>query len=159
MSGELTLERSGWPRLAATVAAVCALDAALMVFLLPHLHLTGMAQAVVCALTAYLLFRLLYPAISALLPGGQQSVSWSVTATELRLGGQTVDRDAIKMVHCWPGRDALGNRRSGYTVNIETAGKNFLLRSAAEGQDAEKSAAQLRALVSALGYGRQWPEE
>ncbi len=159
MSGELTLEKSGWPRLAATVAAVCALDAALMVFLLPHLHLTGMAQAVVCALTAYLLFRLLYPAISALLPGGQQSVSWSVTATELRLGGQTVDRDTIKMVHCWPGRDALGNRRSGYTVNIETAGKNFLLRSAAEGQDAEKSAAQLRALVSALGYGRQWPEE
>lgn len=159
MSGELTLEKSGWPRMAATVAAVCALDAALMVFLLPHLHLTGMAQAVVCALTAYLLFRLLYPAISALLPGGQQSVSWSVTATELRLGGQTVDRDAIKMVHCWPGRDALGNRRSGYTVNIETAGKNFLLRSAAEGQDAEKSAAQLRALVSALGYGRQWPEE
>ena len=159
MSGELTLEKSGWPRLAATVAAVCALDAALMVFLLPHLHLTGMAQAVVCALTAYLLFRLLYPAISALLPGGQQSVSWSVTATELRLGGQTVDRDAIKMVHCWPGRDALGNRRSGYTVNIETAGKNFLLRSAAEGQDAEKSAAQLRALVSALGYGRQWPGE
>ena len=159
MSGELTLEKSGWPRLAATVAAVCALDAARMVFLLPHLHLTGMAQAVVCALTAYLLFRLLYPAISALLPGGQQSVSWSVTATELRLGGQTVDRDAIKMVHCWPGRDALGNRRSGYTVNIETAGKNFLLRSAAEGQDAEKSAAQLRALVSALGYGRQWPEE
>ena len=67
-----------------------------------------MAQAVVCALTAYLLFRLLYPAISALLPGGQQSVSWSVTATELRLGGQTVDRDTIKMVHCWPGRDALG---------------------------------------------------
>lgn len=159
MSGELTLEKSGWPRLAATVAAVCALDAALMVFLLPHLHLTGMAQAVVCALTAYLLFRLLYPAISALLPGGQQSVSWSVTATELRLGGRTVDRDTIKMVHCWPGRDALGNRRSGYTVNIETAGKNFLLRSAAEGQDAEKSAAQLRALVSALGYGRQWPEE
>ena len=159
MSGELTLEKSGWPRLAATVAAVCALDAALMGFLLPHLHLTGMAQAVVCALTAYLLFRLLYPAISALLPGGQQSVSWSVTATELRLGGQTVDRDTIKMVHCWPGRDALGNRRSGYTVNIETAGKNFLLRSAAEGQDAEKSAAQLRALVSALGYGRQWPEE
>lgn len=159
MSGELTLEKSGWPRLAATVAAVCALDAALMVFLLPHLHLTGMAQAVVCALTAYLLFRLLHPAISALLPGGQQSVSWSVTATELRLGGQTVDRDTIKMVHCWPGRDALGNRRSGYTVNIETAGKNFLLRSAAEGQDAEKSAAQLRALVSALGYGRQWPEE
>ena len=159
MSGELTLEKSGWPRLAATVAAVCALDAARMVFLLPHLHLTGMAQAVVCALTAYLLFRLLYPAISALLPGGQQSVSWSVTATELRGGGQTVDRDAIKMVHCWPGRDALGNRRSGYTVNIETAGKNFLLRSAAEGQDAEKSAAQLRALVSALGYGRQWPEE
>ena len=159
MSGELILEKSGWPRLAATVAAVCALDAALMVFLLPHLHLTGMAQAVVCALTAYLLFRLLYPAISALLPGGQQSVSWSVTATELRLGGQTVDRDTIKMVHCWPGRDALGNRRSGYTVNIETAGKNFLLRSAAEGQDAEKSAAQLRALVSALGYGRQWPEE
>lgn len=159
MSGELTLEKSGWPRLAATVAAVCALDAALMVFLLPHLHLTGMAQAVVCALTAYLLFRLLYPAISALLPGGQQSVSWSVTATELRLGGQTVDRDTIKMVHCWPGRDALGNRRSGYTVNIETAGENFLLRSAAEGQDAEKSAAQLRALVSALGYSRQWPEE
>ena len=57
MSGELTLERSGWPRLAATVAAVCLLDGALMVFLLPRLHLTGMAQAVVCALTAYLLFR------------------------------------------------------------------------------------------------------
>ena len=57
MSGELTLERSGWPRVAVTVAAVCVVDAALMVFLLPHLHLTGMAQAVVCALTAYLLVR------------------------------------------------------------------------------------------------------
>ena len=159
MSGELTLERSGWPRLAATVAAVCLLDGALMVFLLPHLHLPGMAQAVVCALTAYLLFRLLYPAISALLPGGTQAVSWSVTATELRLGGDTVARDTIKMVPCWPGRDALGNRRSGYTVNIETAGKNFLLHSLAEGQDAEKSASELRALVSALGYSRQWPEE
>ena len=104
MSGELTLERSGWPRLAATVAAVCLLDGALMVFLLPRLHLTGMAQAVVCALTAYLLFRLLYPAISALLPGGTQSVSWSVTATELRLGGDTVDRDTIKMVLAGAGR-------------------------------------------------------
>lgn len=159
MSGELTMEKGGWPRLAVSVAAVCAVDGALMVLILPRLHLTGMAQAVVCALTAYLLFRLLYPAFSALLPGGMQTVSWSVTATELHLGGETVDRDAIKMVHCWPGRDALGNRRGGYTVNIETAGKNFLLRSAAEGQEAEKSAAQLRALVSALGYGRQWPEE
>lgn len=108
MSGELTLERSGWPRVAVTVAAVCVVDAALMVFLLPHLHLTGMAQAVVCALTAYLLFRLLYPALEGLLPGGKRTVSWSVTATELRLGGDTVDRSRIKMVHCWPGRDALG---------------------------------------------------
>ena len=159
MSGELTLEKSGWPRVAVTVAVVCVVDAALMVFLLPHLHLTGMAQAVVCALTAYLLFRLLYPALEGLLPGGKRTVSWSVTATELRLGGDTVDRDTIKMVHCWPGRDALGNRRGGYTVNIETTGKNFLLRSAAEGQDADVSARQLRALVVALGYGRQWPEE
>lgn len=159
MSGELTLEKSGWLRVAVTVAVVCVVDAALMVFLLPHLHLTGMAQAVVCALTAYLLFRLLYPALEGLLPGGKRTVSWSVTATELRLGSQTVDRDTIKMVHCWPGRDALGNRRGGYTVNIETTGKNLLLRSAAEGQDADVSARQLRALVVALGYGRQWPEE
>ena len=45
------------------------------------------------------------------------------------------------------------------SVYIETEGKNQVLRSLKEGEDVERSARQLRALVIALGYQSRWPEE
>ncbi|WP_295586120.1 hypothetical protein [uncultured Oscillibacter sp.] len=159
MSGELILEKSDWRRVLAAVVGVCVLDGALMIFFLPRLHMTGMTLAVVAALTAYVLFRLLYPALEGMLPGGKETVKWNLTADTLHLGGTAIDRSTIKMVHCWPNRDALGNRGNGITVNIETTGKNQLLRSVRDGVDADPSARQLRALVTALGYGSRWPAE
>ena len=43
-------------------------------------------------------------------------------------------------------------------MNIETTGKNQLLRSLTEGEEVDHSVRQLRALVVALGYGAQWQE-
>ena len=64
---------------------------------------------------------------------------------------------SIKNVYCWPNRDALGVTNPGWTVNIKTTGKNLLLRSLREGEEAERSALRLRALVVALGYEDNWP--
>ena len=52
-----------------------------------------------------------------------------------------------------------GAHRGGLDVNIDTQGKNQVLRSLKEGEDVERSARQLRALVIALGYQSRWPEE
>ena len=76
----------------------------------------------------------------------------------LVLGEVSIPRESIKMVHCWPNRDSLGFSTPGWTVNIETDGKNQVLRTLTEGSPAETSAALLRELVVALGYGRNWPE-
>ena len=54
--------------------------------------------------------------------------------------------------------DTAGSRTVTWTVKIETDGKNELLRSLTDGSPAEPSAALLRELVVALGYGRSWPE-
>ena len=61
-------------------------------------------------------------------------------------------------MYCWPNRDALGHTGAGWTINIETTGKNQVLRSLTEGEDLERSVGQLRALVEALGYGSRWEE-
>lgn len=159
MSGELILEKSDWRRVLAAVVGVCILDGVLMVLLLPRLHMTGMTRAVVAAVTAYVVFRLLYPALEGMIPGGKETLNWKLTADTLYLGQAAVDRSTIKMVHCWPNRDALGNRGGGVTVNIETTGKNRVLRSVRDGADADASGRQLRSLVTALGYGSQWPAE
>ena len=117
-----------------------------------------LAQVACMALLAYMLFRVLYPAVSRMMPGGDaaRTVAWTVSGDTLTLDGAELPRGAIKMVHVWPNRDALGIRGGGWVVNIETTGKNRVFRSLGGGADADRSARSLEELVSALGYERQW---
>lgn len=160
MSGELILENKSWARTALALAGTCVPAVGLTVLLLSYVPLEGLPLLVCAALLVYVLFRVFYPAVSRLLPRGQeQPRTWTVTPDTLLLGETAVPRDTIKMVHCWPNRDALGHAGAGWVVNIETTGKNHLLRSLSEGEAADRSVRQLRALVIALGYGAQWREE
>ena len=65
----------------------------------------------------------------------------------------------IKTVHCWTNRSALGTADGGLTINIETPGKNRVLRSLRSGQEAETSDRLLRELVEAMGYGARLPQK
>lgn len=159
MSGELTLEKTNWMGTLLAVLLACAATVVLMLLFLPHLGLTGFARGAVAALGAYVIFRLLYPMTAGMFPGGREETTWMVTADKLLLGQTEIPLDTIKTVHCWPNRDALGQKGNGWTVNIETTGKNALLRSCTKEQEAKQSARQLRALVVALGYGSAWAEE
>ena len=66
----------------------------------------------------------------------------------LTLGETEIPQKTIKMVYCW-------EKDGDWTVNIETTGKNQLLRSV-EGD--ARSVRQLYALVDALGFRSQWRE-
>ena len=159
MSGEVKVRKSDWQRTLAAVLLGCLLDGVLMYLFLRRVELTGLARGIVAALGAYVIFRLLYPMTAGMFPGGREETTWMVTADKLVLGQTEIPLDTIKTVHCWPNRDALGQKGSGWTVNIETTGKNALLRSCTKEQEAKQSARQLRALVTALGYGSAWAEE
>ena len=80
--------------------------------------------------------------------GEMETLPWTVTETELRLGEKKIERSKIRQVYCW-------KKKTGWLVNIETSGPNELLRS--RGND-EASVESLRALVVALGYGARWQE-
>lgn len=163
MSGKLTLENGGgWKRtvpvLLLTMAAALALTWLAAACVLSRLSLDGMSFTIVAVLIAYVLFRAFYPLFSRLVPGEEvlRTVSWTLTEEALTIGGDVIPRNTIRQVHCWPNRDALGNRFAGWTVNIETTGKNRLLRSVTDEKLAESSAQHLRELVAALGYGSRW---
>ena len=66
----------------------------------------------------------------------------------LTLGETEIPQKTIKMVYSW-------EKDGDWTVNIETTGKNQLLRSV-EGD--ARSVRQLYALVDALGFRSQWRE-
>ena len=161
MSGELMLKKSEGGRYVLTLLLACAAAGVLTWIALSRLHMGGLALTVTAALLCYVLFRVLYPAVSQLLGKGEavRTVTWTVTGDALVLDGRNIPLDSIKQVHCWPNRDALGHSEPGWTVNIETTGKNQVLRSLKEGENVERSARQLRALVIALGYQSRWPEE
>ena len=161
MSGELLLENNGrWKRIVPAVLVTCLLTGGVMALCLRRLSLTGMGLAITAALTAYVLFRVLYPIFDQAFSKGERGEggTWRVTPDTLYLNDAAIPRNTIKMVHCWPNRDALGHAGTGWTVNIETTGKNHLLRSLTGGEDADRSIRQLRALVVALGYGVRWQE-
>ncbi len=161
MSGEVLLKHHAWWQVLPAMALSLAAAGGLTWMVISRLPLEGLAMAAVSALLAYALFRCLYPVFTGLL-GGRKAVEptpWTCTEDALVLGGDRIPRESIRMVHCWQDRDALGNRSAGWVVNIETTGRNRLLRSLDEGADAEQSVQQLRALVTALGYGSQWNEQ
>ena len=159
MSGILILQgRGGWKR-GVAVFAVSALFTALSVLpMARHLPLTGMSRAAVVALTAYALVRVSYRAFDTGLRRREApaELTWRLTEDTLTIGDDAIPRRSIRMVHCWPNRDALGHTLPGWTVNIETDGKNRVLRTLTEGE--AESVERLRQLVEALGYGRCWHE-
>ena len=115
MSGEVKVRKSDWQRTLAAVLLGCLLDGVLMYLFLRRVELTGLARGIVAALGAYVLFRLFYPMLRGLFPGGgERTLLWHVTPDTLVLGREEIPRGAIKAVHCWPNRDALGHAGAGW---------------------------------------------
>ena len=93
------------------------------------------------------------PEMDKLFSGGKQVTEilpWSISSGSLMLGDTEIPLKTIKMVYCW-------QKGNAWTVNIETTGKNQLLRSVG-GPDEEESVQRLYELVDALGYRSQWKE-
>ena len=161
MTGKLILKAEGtWKRTALVWLLSIAVTLAIVIPLSAAVPWEGLARGAALAIAAYVLMRCAYRLFSTLLPQREtvRTVTWTVTEDTLALDGKIIPRSAIRNVHCWPNRDSLGFSAPGWTVNIETDGKNELLRSLTDGSPAETSAALLRELVAALGYGRNWPE-
>ena len=120
-------------------------------------NMTELARGLLVAVGVYVLFSLLGYLFEQLLParGTTASIPWRVEAGTLTLGGDALPLKTIRQVHCWPGRNILGQSTGNMVVNIETTGKNRVLRTLS-GQQAEESAASLERLVRALGYGSAW---
>ena len=96
-------------------------------------------SAVIAQALCWALKRCLAP----LFAGGGRTVRWTLTGDALDLGGDVIPLASVRKVHCW-------KRGEGHIVNIETTGKNRLLRPTPDGEEA------LRTLVEALGRGRDW---
>lgn len=154
MSGELTIKRSGGWRKAAALgitAAVIILVMLPMARMLSTRLQTGLMTQIGIAILVPVLIWLLYPQMMKLLPGDKsasETMRWTIQSGVLTLGDAVVPQKSIKMVYCW-------EKDGNWTVNIETTGKNQLLRSV-EGD--ARSMRQLYALVDALGYRSQWRE-
>lgn len=157
MSGEVTIKSSsGWQSRLLALIITAAVTLAVMIPIMRTLETraqTGMMTQIGIAILVPVLIWLLYPQMMKLLPGSakkNQTLPWSIQNGTLTLGGAVIPQNTIKMVHCWQKEDA-------WTINIETTGKNYLLRSV-EGEQAARSVRQLYALVDALGYRSQWRE-
>ena len=120
-------------------------------------NMTALVRGLLVAVGVYVIFSLAGYLFEQLLParGGAASVPWRVENGILTLGGSVVPLNDIRQVYCWPGRNILGQSTGNVVVNIETTGKNRLLRTLS-GQQAEESASSLERLVRALGYGAAW---
>ena len=157
MEGKVHIAPAGRWKHTAAVCLLSVIAAALLMLLcvrwLDRLELDPLARSALLALLAYVVFRVFYPALDSLLPGGekQRTLTWQVTEETLILGGETIPRRDIIQVHLWPERDALGHAGAGCTVNIERQGKNILLRTPG-GAEAVPAAEELKALASALGW-------
>ena len=163
MSGNVTVEmKKNTSRTVLAVVLTAALTLGLCLSIGRRLvsGAQGFLSGALLALMAYVLFRVLYPMFSSLLAGKEKDhrLRWSITADTLTLDEDVIPLDSIKQIHVWPNRDALGHRNPGWVVNIETKGKNRVLRSLTEEASAEASGQELRTLVEALGYGHCWVE-
>lgn len=155
MSGELTIKHSGgWKRrllaLAITAAVIILLMVPVVRMLKDSLQGSVVLQMVVAIVVSVLIW-LLHPQMMNLLPGEKapsETLRWTVQNGMLTLGDTVIPQKSIKMVYCW-------QKDENWTINIETTGKNHLLRSV-DGD--ARSVRQLYALVDALGYRSQWRE-
>lgn len=120
-------------------------------------NMTKIARSAVVAVGVYVVFSLLSYCFERLLPdnGETGTLPWRVEDETLTLGEVSIPLESIRRVHCWPGRNILGQSTGNVVVNIETTGKNQVLRSL-DGERARESEAALEELVRALGYGAAW---
>ena len=161
MSGKLLLEPDAqWGR--SVPAAIISVLASFLLVVVSYsaletqVDLDGIAFQVAAVVTAYILFRFIYPVVAGWMGRGEeQTIPWMLTEESLTIGPRSIPRQSIRKVHCWPGRNALGQSTGNMVVNIETTGKNRVLRTLS-GARAEESAASLEQLVRALGYGDAW---
>ena len=162
MSGTLLVKKKGgWKRNGCVLCGSIVITAAVDWVVLRRFPLQGAARSAVIAVLTYILFRVFYGELGRLLPegGSAQTLEWTLSADTLTLGETVIPRETIRQVHCWPNRDSLGQDLPGWTVNIETDGKNQVLHSVPEGPERAPSERQLRALVCALGYAGAWPAD
>lgn len=156
MSGELLVknQKGGKSALSFLVTAAVVLAVTLpMARVLLGSDKTGLLTQVGFAILVPVLIVLLRPQTEKLFSGGESPVgtlSWRIADGALTLGETVIPLRTIKMVYCW-------QKGSAWTVNIETSGKNQLLRSV-DGDDEEESVQRLYELVDALGYRSQWKE-
>lgn len=156
MSGELLVKNQKGGRIVlsflVTAAVVLAVTLPLARMLLGS-EKTGLLTQVGFAILVPVLIVLLRPQTEKLFSGGESpagTLPWHIADGALTLGGTVIPLKTIKMVYCW-------QKGSAWTVNIETTGKNQLLRSV-DGADEEESVQRLYELVDALGYRSQWKE-
>ena len=71
MSGEVMLKKSDGGRYVLTLLLACAAAGVLTWLALSRLHMEGLALTVTAALLCYVLFRVLYPAVSQLIGKGE----------------------------------------------------------------------------------------
>lgn len=162
MTGKLILKNSGrWKQTLPAVVLTAVVTFICVWPLMTRVKADGLMLGAMAALVTYILWRVLYPVLAKMLPGGENTstLDWELTGEALRLGMDTIPLDTIRMVHCWPNRDALGHPLEGWTVNIETTGKNRVLCSLEDGPDVQASVESVHALVTALGYESRWTEE
>ena len=156
MSGELIVKNNDSKKnlLAFLITAVVVLAVMLpMARMLLTRAQTGMMTQIAIAILVPVLIVVLRPQMEKLLSGGKQpteTLPWSIRGGTLTLGEKEIPLKTIKMVYCW-------QKGSAWTINIETTGKNQLLRSV-DGPDEEESVQRLYELVDALGYRSQWKE-
>lgn len=151
--------------LAATIAVVCllwpvarpALERVQVQPMWGIENMTGLARSVLVALGAYVIFAILRYLLERILPERENvaSLPWRVEEGTLTLDDSAIPLASIRKVHCWPGRNILGQSTGNMVVNIETTGKNRVLRTLS-GEQGEESASSLEQLVRALGYGADW---
>ena len=156
MSGELIVKNKGGAKGALSFLVTAAL---VLVVMLPLARMmltrmaTGMLTQIGIAILVPVLIVVLRPEMEKLLPGGKQTTEllpWVIRGGVLTLGETEIPLKTIKMVYCW-------QKGNAWTINIETTGKNQLLRSVG-GADEEESVQRLYDLVDALGYRSQWKE-
>ena len=156
MSGELIVKSKSGSR---GVLSFLITAAALLAVMLPLARLLraqlekGTMTQIGFAILVPVLIVVLRPELEKLLPGGKQGVvtmPWAIHGGILTLGETEIPLKTIKRVYCW-------QKDSAWTINIETTGRNQLLRSVG-GPEEEESVQRLYELVDALGYRSQWKE-
>lgn len=147
--GTLILESGGWwkNRLlpALVTAAVSCLVTWLAIGVMGRHGVEGIALQAGSGILLLLLLWFLYPAVCKILPQAAdfRTASWRLTDNELVLDGEAIPLERIVQVHQWDQNDSV-------TVNIETKGKNYLLKALSGGEQKERSVRLLLELVETL---------